>query len=83
VATSVHIPPRLLKALDKRAETLGVSRNSLIVKAIEHELGEAGDRWPAGFFEAFAAIDDEARAELTKSMAVVKARRSSKPPVRF
>ena len=68
--TSVHLPPPLLKALDKRAKELRVSRNSLIVQAVERELGGAPRGWPAGFFELRATIDE--------TMAVVSARRLSK-----
>jgi len=78
--TSVHIPPELLKAVDKRAKALGVSRNSLIVNALERDLGmQVG--WPPGFFESLAVVDDELRATLDDTMAEVKAQRRSKRPV--
>ncbi|OGQ21485.1 MAG: hypothetical protein A2138_05490 [Deltaproteobacteria bacterium RBG_16_71_12] len=77
--TSVHLPPPLLKALDKRAKELRVSRNSLIVQAVERELGGAPRGWPAGFFESLAAdVDGELRATIDETMAVVSARRLSK-----
>ena len=87
MATSVHIPPPLLKALDKKAKKLRVSRNSLIVKAIERDLGVAGptdaNGWPVGFFEALAAgaADREAMAEFDESMRVVISSRRSKKPL--
>jgi metal-responsive CopG/Arc/MetJ family transcriptional regulator len=32
---TVHIPAALLKSVDRRAKALGVSRNRLIVRALE------------------------------------------------
>jgi hypothetical protein len=80
MATSVHIPEALLRALDKRAKVLRTSRNSLIVKAIERDLGiETG--WPVGFFESLEVLDDDACKALDETMAAVKAARSSKKPI--
>lgn len=78
--TSVHIPATLLQALDERAKALRVSRNSLIVKAIERDLGV--DRgWPQGFFESLAVVDDDDRAAIDETIAKVIKRRSSKLPI--
>jgi len=77
--TSVHIPPRLLTALDKKAKTLRVSRNSLIVQAIERDLGGT-QGWPPGFFESLAHVDDDLRATIDDTMAAVKKSRRSKRP---
>jgi hypothetical protein len=80
MATSVHVPADLLRALDKKARALRVSRNSLIVKAIERDLGiDSG--WPPGFFESLAGIDDDARSALDETMAIVKLSRTSKKPI--
>jgi hypothetical protein len=88
MATSVHIPPPLLKALDKKAKKLRVSRNSLIVKAIEKDLGTTApiddNGWPVGFFDAIRrGVDDEAAAEFKESMTAVVALRRSKKPIDF
>jgi predicted transcriptional regulator len=81
--TSVHIPEPLLRALDKKAKALKVSRNSLIIQAIERELG-AAKGWPSGFFESIVAgVDDEDRAEFDESMRAVVAQRRSKKPIDF
>lgn len=77
--TTVHIPPPLLDALDRRAEALGVSRNRLIVTAIEREL-RGGGGWPPGFFDWVADVDDEARAAVDDLEAAMGRRRSSKRP---
>jgi hypothetical protein len=33
--TTVHIPPALLKSVDRRAKALGISRNRFIVRAVQ------------------------------------------------
>ena len=38
MATSIHIPKPLLAAVDRKARTLKISRNRLIVRALEKEL---------------------------------------------
>ena len=78
--TSVHIPPRILKALDRRAKALGVSRNSLIVKAIERDLG-VDQGWPPGFFESLAGVDDDVCVTIDNTMAAVKTSRRSTRPI--
>jgi predicted transcriptional regulator len=80
MATSVHIPKPLLEAVDRRAHTLRISRNRLIVKALERELAE-GDEWSAEFFERLRAVDQAAAAAAVDDMlAAVRARRRSKEP---
>jgi len=80
VPTSVHIPKALLAAADRKARQLGISRNRLIVQALQHEI-ERG--WSCGFFDKLRASDPAASAELRESMAVVEASRRSKTPVRL
>jgi predicted transcriptional regulator len=77
MATSVHIPPQLLAAVDRRAKLLQISRNRLIVKALEHELEQRG--WTPGFFDKLGEIDPGAVDALRDSMAFVRTRRRSKP----
>ncbi len=48
--TTVHIPPTLLKSVDRRAKALGVSRNRLIVRALEQAINERV-RWAPEFLE--------------------------------
>jgi metal-responsive CopG/Arc/MetJ family transcriptional regulator len=38
--TTVHIPAALLNSVDRRANALGVSRNRLIVRALEQAVSE-------------------------------------------
>ena len=82
MATSVHIPPKTLAALDRRAKALGVSRNKLIVQAIERELGGAPRGWPPGFIEWLVDVDDDVRAAAAEIEPHLR-RRSSKPPPRL
>ena len=79
--TSVHIPRPLLEAVDKRARALRLSRNRLIVNALEKEL-RAATEWSPGFFERLAADDEVSRA-VDDLLATVRAARRSKDPPRL
>jgi metal-responsive CopG/Arc/MetJ family transcriptional regulator len=80
--TSVHIPRQLLEAVDRKARALGVSRNRLIIRALERELAPSAE-WSPGFFEALAGVSDET-AEAGEALRVsVKRARRSKRPMRF
>lgn len=79
MATSVHLPKPLLEALDRRARTLKISRNRLIVKAVERELAGVSE-WTSGFFEALAGADAETQKAVDEMLSDVRARRSSKGP---
>jgi hypothetical protein len=79
MATSVHIPRPLLVAVDRRARALKISRNRLIVRALERELNEATE-WSPGFLEQLADEDSEVAAAVDElSSAIRKGRRSKKP----
>ena len=80
--TSVHIPQALLKQADKRAKALGISRNKLIVRALERELKDRSE-WSDGFFERFGPLDPETAKLFEESMAVVRKTRRSKVPPKF
>jgi predicted transcriptional regulator len=78
--TSVHLPRRLLEALDRRARALRISRNKLITQAIERELSAAGD-WSPGFFDRLQEQDDEVSAAVDQMLEdVVRNRRSRATP---
>lgn len=80
MGTSVHVPVELLKAVDRRARALRISRNRLILRALEREL-EQGSEWSVGFFEKLRAVDHQT-AEDTELMlsAIRRQRRSKEPP---
>jgi Ribbon-helix-helix protein, copG family len=79
--TSIHIPKPLLTAVDRKARSLGISRNRLIVQALEREVDARG--WSPGFFDELRVTDRGAAAELRESMIAVRASRRSKPPVKL
>jgi predicted transcriptional regulator len=80
MSTSVHLPRKLLEALDRRARALRISRNKLITQAIERELSTPGD-WSPGFFDRLEERDDEVSAAVDQLLEdVVRARRSKVAP---
>lgn len=65
--------------MDRRARALKISRNRLIVRALERELNEASE-WSPGFLEQLADSDAEVEAAVDDlSSAIRKGRRSKKP----
>jgi hypothetical protein len=80
MAASVHIPPELLAAVDRKAGALGISRNRLIIRALEREL-VPGAGWSGGFFDSLAAIEP-GTAEAARAMeeAIKAGRRSKRGP---
>jgi predicted transcriptional regulator len=82
MATSVHIPKPLLDAVDRRARALKVSRNKLIVQALEREV-TAGADWPAGFFDKLAKAEDELVSAVTDMSKAITAGRKSKTPMKL
>ena len=77
--TSVHIPATLLQRADQRAQALGISRNRLIVRALERELREGSD-WSPAFFERLRAIDDDAVRAVDEMLSAIRRSRHSKAP---
>jgi len=82
VPTSVHIPKKLLAAVDRKARALKISRNRLIIHALEKETEQRG--WPPGFLEYLSTPDPELENAVDEMMAGIRATRSgSKPPPRL
>lgn len=79
MATTVHIPPALLKSVDRRARALGVSRNRLIVRALERAVSERVE-WAPEFLDRLRRVDDDARAAVDDLLTEVTRARRSKPP---
>ena len=76
--TTVHIPKPLLKRVDQRAKALGISRNRLIIDAVEAKLGSRR-AWPPELIASLGQpIDDEAARALDDSMSAVRKRRSNR-----
>jgi len=79
--TTVHVPKPLLAAVDRKARALRVSRNGLIVRALQREVDERG--WTPGFFERLRGLDGRTGALLGRSMTAVRAARRAKRPPRL
>lgn len=83
MATTVHLPPDLLKRVDQRASELGISRNRYIKRALEKTIqGETS--WSQPFLEALsvAAEDPDSHEAVDDMMKAIASRRSRKrPPV--
>jgi len=82
MSTSVHIPPPLLKAVDRHARALKISRNRFVVQALENAVN--GDRaWPPGFFDQFRRADPELKAAVDEMYVGIVANRRSKRKAPF
>lgn len=79
MATSIHIPQPLLEAVDRKAQALKISRNRLIVRALERELASGSD-WSPGFFEQLSTVDPETVEAVDDLLASVRKARTAKPP---
>jgi metal-responsive CopG/Arc/MetJ family transcriptional regulator len=73
--TTVHIPAALLTSVDRRAKALGVSRNRLIVQALERALSERAG-WAPEFLEELRMVDDDTVAAVDDLLKDVKQARS-------
>jgi hypothetical protein len=77
--TSVHLPSKLLKAVDRRARQLGMSRNRFIVQALERDLSRATE-WSPGFLEKFTPLEPSGARAVDVMLAAILANRKSKGP---
>jgi metal-responsive CopG/Arc/MetJ family transcriptional regulator len=77
--TTVHIPAALLKSVDRRARALGVSRNRLIVRALEQAVNDHS-RWTPEFLERLRQVARETSEAVDELLEVVKQARHSKRP---
>ena len=81
MATSVHFPIELLKRVDAQAKARGVSRNRLIIDALEQTLAK-DDRWSAEFLAEMACPPDAGTQEAAQEMlqGIYSSRVSKKDP---
>jgi hypothetical protein len=78
--STVHTPADLLKSVDRRARALGVSRNRLIVRALQKAVSQRTG-WAPEFIEKVRKVDEETAAAVDELLLQVKqARRSKRPP---
>jgi hypothetical protein len=79
--TSVHLPRSLLEAVDRKARALRISRNQLVVRALQRELRSNGSEWSPGFFARLSQVDPETPRGVDEMLrAIRKARRSKAAP---
>lgn len=79
MATSVHLPKPLLEAVDRRARALQVSRNQLVIRALEREVGGGSD-WSPGFLEQLEQSDRDLSLSVDELLRDVRRARRSKSP---
>lgn len=77
--TTVHIPDPLLKLVDRRARALGVSRNRLIVRALEQAVNQRST-WSPDFLEQLRRVDEDTAEAVDDLAGAVRQARRSKPP---
>ena len=77
--TTLHIPDPLLKSVDRRAKALGISRNRLVVRALE-QVVSVRSSWAPEFLEHLRNVDQETSAGVDELLAAVKQARRSKEP---
>lgn len=80
--TSVHIPKPLLVAVDRRARALKISRNRLIVQALEREVTE-GSKWSPDFFDRLESVQPDVEEATDEMVKAIQKQRRSKKPVRL
>lgn len=80
--TSVHIPRPLLAAVERRARALKITRNRVIVRALERDLLE-GTQWSPGFFTELETPATGIEAAADEMLRGIQAHRRSKKPVRL
>jgi hypothetical protein len=77
--TTVHIPDPLLKSVDRRAKALGISRNRLVVRALE-EAVSVRSGWAPEFLQRLRHVDHDTSAAVDELLVAVKQARRSKEP---
>jgi hypothetical protein len=76
------MPKPLLIAVDRRARALKISRNRLIVQALEREVTE-GSNWSPDFFARLESSDSGVEDAGDEMLRAIQSQRQSKKPVRF
>ena len=78
MATSVHLPKNLLEAVDRKARALHISRNRLVVQALERDL-RGGSGWSPEFFDRLTDVDPNTSEDIEALLQTVLKSRKSKP----
>jgi hypothetical protein len=77
--TTVHIPVPLLKSVDRKAKALGISRNRLVISALEQAVSTQ-DGWSSEFLRKLRDVDRDTSAAVDELAASIRAARQSKKP---
>ena len=80
--TSVHIPKPLLVAVDRKARALKISRNRLIVQALEREIAQDSN-WSPDFFDRLESPEAGVEGAADEMLKAIHGQRRSKKPVRL
>ena len=75
--TTVHVPPALLKSVDRRARALGLSRNKLIVRALERAVADRAT-WDPEFLQRLRQVDPAVTEAVDELVEHITSRRRSK-----
>lgn len=81
MSTTIHVPPKLLESVDRRARELGLSRNRYICRALERTVEEETG-WSSRLRQELAAAREDVEVQhlLEELRAAVAADRTRKPP---
>jgi predicted transcriptional regulator len=77
--TTIHVPAPLLTAVDRRAKALRISRNRLIVQALEQAVHERPG-WSKEFLDRLRDVDAGTAADVDRLTTAVRQVRRSKTP---
>jgi hypothetical protein len=69
----------LLKSVDRRAKALGISRNRLVVRALEQAVS-VREGWSPEFLQRLRHVDRETSTAVDELLATVTQARRSKTP---
>ncbi|BCS30838.1 hypothetical protein TBR22_A00380 [Luteitalea sp. TBR-22] len=78
--TTVHIPDPLLKSVDRRAKALGISRNRLVIRALEQAVAPQAT-WAPEFLERLRQVNRDTADAVDDMLAAVTVARRSKAPL--
>lgn len=78
---SIHLTRELLRQVDRRARSLGLSRSGYVAQTLRQDLESRG--WSSGFFERLRSIAPEDAAAARALTEVVERRRSRRRPPRL
>ena len=79
---SIHLPSDVLRKVDQRAKSLGLSRSGYITQALRRDAEPEGG-WSPGFIGELRDVDAALRKEADAMIAVLGRRRSRKAAPRL